>query len=128
MVLYHCHFEIGLCSAKEGHDRLGRIETELLARTFPIGNKVHTNAHRRDALCPSPKIQKQAAFGIMAEGVGLISAVCVASRRSNFVLLTTPSLEPRPYGLNFQLIYRASPTRLVLIPQLMAEGVGLISA
>jgi hypothetical protein len=29
-----------------------------------IGTKEHTKAHRRDALCPSPKVQKQAAFGM----------------------------------------------------------------
>ena len=34
------------------------------ARTLPIVTKEHANAHRRDALCPSPKIQMQAAFGI----------------------------------------------------------------
>ena len=36
------------------------------ARTLPIVTKEHANAHRRDALCPSPKIQMQAAFGITA--------------------------------------------------------------
>ena len=30
----------------------------------PSEPKEQTAAHRRDALCPSPKIQKQAAFGI----------------------------------------------------------------
>ena len=40
------------------------METGPLARTLPIGTKEHNNAHRRDALCPSTKIQKQAAFGI----------------------------------------------------------------
>ena len=30
---------------------------------IPIGTKEHAKADRRDALCPSPKIQKQAAFG-----------------------------------------------------------------
>ena len=33
--------------------------------TLPIGTKAQTAAHRRDALCPSTKIQKQAAFGII---------------------------------------------------------------
>jgi hypothetical protein len=55
-----------LCSAKErGNGRLGRVHTGLLACTLPIVTKEHANAHRRDALCPSPKIQKQAAFGII---------------------------------------------------------------
>jgi len=31
---------------------------------LPIGTKEQTAAHRRDALCPSPGVQKQAAFGI----------------------------------------------------------------
>ena len=31
----------------------------------PSEPKEQTAAHRRDALCPSPKIQKQAAFGII---------------------------------------------------------------
>ena len=34
--LYHCPFEIGLCSGKGGHGRLGRVETGLLSRTLPI--------------------------------------------------------------------------------------------
>jgi len=74
--LYHCLFEIRLCSAKErGNGRLGRVDTGLLARTLPSGTKEHANTHerclllveptdRRDALCPSAKIQKHAAFGI----------------------------------------------------------------
>ena len=33
---YHCPFEIGLCSGKGGHGRLGRVETDLLSRTLPI--------------------------------------------------------------------------------------------
>ena len=37
--LYHCHFEIGLCSANGGHGRLGRVETGLLSRTLPIRTK-----------------------------------------------------------------------------------------
>ena len=37
--LYHCPFEIGLCSGKGGHGRLGRVETGLLSRTLPIGIK-----------------------------------------------------------------------------------------
>jgi hypothetical protein len=37
--LYHCPFEIGLCSGKGGHCRLGRVETGLLSRTLPIGIK-----------------------------------------------------------------------------------------
>jgi hypothetical protein len=31
---------------------------------YPSEPKEQTAAHRRDALCPSTKIQKQAAFGI----------------------------------------------------------------
>jgi hypothetical protein len=31
-----------------------------------------------------------------------------ASRRSNFGNVDSPPLGPRPYGLNFQLIYRAT--------------------
>ena len=33
---------------------------------YPSEPKEQTAAHRRDALCPSTKIQKQAAFGIPA--------------------------------------------------------------
>ena len=36
----------------------------LVYLLVPLVTKEHANAHRRDALCPSPKIQKQAAFGI----------------------------------------------------------------
>jgi len=42
------------------------VETCLPARSIPIGTKEQTAAHRRDALCPSTKIQKQAAFGIIS--------------------------------------------------------------
>ena len=67
--------KLDLAAQKKGHGRLGRVETGLLARTLPIVTKEHANAHRRclrlveptdrrDALCPSPKIQMQAAFGI----------------------------------------------------------------
>ena len=35
-----------------------------LLAPLPPEQKEQTAAHRRDALCPSPKIQKQAAFGI----------------------------------------------------------------
>jgi hypothetical protein len=40
------------------------VDTGLLARTLPSGTKEHANTHGRDALCPSAKIQKHAAFGI----------------------------------------------------------------
>ena len=67
--------KLDFAAQKKGHGRLGRVETGLLARTLPIVTKEHANAHRRclrlveptdrrDALCPSPKIQMQAAFGI----------------------------------------------------------------
>ena len=36
-----------------------------LLSPIPIGTKEHAKTHRRDALCSSPKIQKQAAFGII---------------------------------------------------------------
>ena len=48
---------------RRGHGRLGRVDTGLLARTLPSGTKEHANIHGRDALCPSAKIQKHAAFG-----------------------------------------------------------------
>jgi hypothetical protein len=35
---------------------------------MPVGTKEQTAAHRRDALCSSTKIQKQAAFGISPIG------------------------------------------------------------
>jgi hypothetical protein len=56
--------KLDFAAQKKGHGRLGRVETGLLARTLPIVTKEHANAHRRDALCPSPKIQMQAVFGI----------------------------------------------------------------
>jgi len=37
--LYHCPFEIGLCSEKGGHGRLRRVETGFLSRILPIGTK-----------------------------------------------------------------------------------------
>ena len=42
------------------------METSLLSRSIPIGTKEQTAAHRRDALCSSTKIQKQAAFSIIS--------------------------------------------------------------
>ena len=42
------------------------METRLLSRTLPIVTKEQVAAQRRDALCPSPKVQKQAAFGILS--------------------------------------------------------------
>ena len=56
--------KLDFAAQKKGHGRLGRVETGLLARTLHIVTKEHANAHRRDALCPSPKIQMHAAFGI----------------------------------------------------------------
>jgi hypothetical protein len=38
-VLYHCPFQIRLCSEKRGHGRLGPVETGLLSRTLPIRPK-----------------------------------------------------------------------------------------
>ena len=35
-----------------------------LLAPIPIETKEYAKAHRRDALCPSPKIQKQSAFGM----------------------------------------------------------------
>ena len=74
--IYPCPFEIGLCSGKEEHSRFDRVETGLLSRTLPIGTKGADRSTqaippaRRDALCPSTKIQKQAAFGItLGEGL-----------------------------------------------------------
>jgi hypothetical protein len=49
---------------RRGSVRLGRVEFVLLARTHDIVAKEQAEAHRRDALCPSPKVQKQAAFGM----------------------------------------------------------------
>ena len=57
--------------------RLGRVENGLLSAPWPAEPKEQTAAHRRclrlveptdrrDALCPSTKIQKQAAFGLTA--------------------------------------------------------------
>ena len=72
----YCPFEIGLLQRKRrGHGRPGRVDTGLLARGLPIGAMEHAKAHRRclrlceptdrrDALCSSPQVQKQAAFGI----------------------------------------------------------------
>ncbi|NBS51309.1 MAG: hypothetical protein EBS96_01560 [Spartobacteria bacterium] len=51
---------------RRGYGRLGRVETRLLSRTLPIVTKEQVAAQRRDALCPSPKVQKQAAFGILS--------------------------------------------------------------
>jgi len=57
---------------RRGHARLGRVETGLLARAHSHWNQGACQStqgvppDRRDALCPSPKIQKQAAFGIIA--------------------------------------------------------------
>ncbi len=62
--------KLDFAAEKGGHGRLGRVETGPLARTLPIGTKEHNNAHRRDALCPSTKIQKQAAFGISRPSAG----------------------------------------------------------
>ena len=36
----------------------------LLARALPIGTKEHAEAQKAGRLCPSPKIQKQGAFGM----------------------------------------------------------------
>jgi hypothetical protein len=44
--LYHCLFEIRLCSAKErGNGSLGLLDTGPIARTLPSGTKENANTH-----------------------------------------------------------------------------------
>ena len=62
--LYHCPFEIGLCSGKGGMAVSAVWRLVCFLAPCPSEPKEQTAAHRRDALCPSTKIQKQAAFGI----------------------------------------------------------------
>jgi len=51
-LLYHCSFEIGLCSVKEGgHGRLGRVETGLLARPLQIWNQRSRSQHTGGTHC-----------------------------------------------------------------------------
>ena len=57
--------KLDFAAEKGGHGRLGRVETGLFSRTLPIGTKEQIAAHRRDALCPSTQIQKQADFAII---------------------------------------------------------------
>ncbi|MEI6513989.1 MAG: hypothetical protein WCO51_12070 [bacterium] len=45
------------------------MDTGPLAPTLPSGTKEHANTHGQDALCPSAKIQKHAAFGIIRRHV-----------------------------------------------------------
>jgi hypothetical protein len=45
------------------------VDTGLLARALPSGTKEQTAGHRRDALCSSTKIQKQAALGITTKPI-----------------------------------------------------------
>ena len=52
-------------TAREGGMAVSAVWTMVyLLATDSHWNKEHAKAHRRDALCPSPKIQKQAAFGM----------------------------------------------------------------
>jgi len=67
----HCFFAIRLCSAKGGHGRPGRVETGLLFSHHAHWNQAADRStqavppDQRDALCPSPKIQKQAALLVL---------------------------------------------------------------
>ena len=55
-----------LCSAKRrGHDRPGRVETSLLARSIPIGIRSRLQHTGETRCAPLLKIQKQAAFVII---------------------------------------------------------------
>jgi len=58
--------EVRLCSAKEGGMAVSAVWKLacLLARALPIGTKEHAEAQKAGRLCPSPKIQKQGAFGM----------------------------------------------------------------
>jgi hypothetical protein len=62
----YCPFEIGLCSAKEGGMAVPAVRRLVyyLLVGFPFGAMGHAKANRRDALCSSPQVQKQAAFGV----------------------------------------------------------------
>ena len=63
--LYHCPFEIRLCSGKERAMAVSAVwRLVYFLAPCPSEPKEQTAAPRRDALCPSTKIQKQAAFGI----------------------------------------------------------------
>ena len=68
----HCFFAIRLCSAKEGgHGRPGRVEIGLLFSHHAHWNQAADRStqavppDQRDALCPSTKIQKQAALLVL---------------------------------------------------------------
>ena len=100
--LYHCPFEIGLCSAKEGGMAVSAVWrlVYLLAPwpAEPRSTPTHTSNYlrlveptdQRDALCPSPKIQKQAAFGINNEETPSASQAIINSSPSR-----TTSRTPR---------------------------------
>ena len=64
---YHCPFEIRLCSGKGGMAVSTVWKLVYFLAPSPSESKEQTSAHRRDALCPSSKIQKQAAFGMIGD-------------------------------------------------------------
>ena len=50
--LYHCPFEIGLCSEKKGgYGRLGRVENGLLSRNPPHRNQRSRAQHTGETRC-----------------------------------------------------------------------------
>ena len=76
LVLYHCPFEIGLCSAKErGHGRLGRVETGLLARTLPSGTMAPPNTHTGETRCaPFQKSKSMLLLGLLLREIPGVDA------------------------------------------------------
>ena len=69
----------------------------------PSEPKEQTAAHRRDALCPSPKIQKQAAFGIKTQRAptGRPNPHKGASTPSYAIPPTRPKKMEHPQGAKF---------------------------
>jgi hypothetical protein len=78
--------------APHGHGRLGRV---VNSRPLSIGTKEHAKAHRRDVLCPSPKIQKQAAFWYKNRPEGF-SPIEGKFLRAFFKILQSDSATPHP--------------------------------